>query len=224
MLHPYFPCVLQFNIVSIKRKRFLIAFFGFKPLYVLLICIHILNLRGFTCYNEYKDTLSEFFSTSQSQGEELKNGIVIFVCTFDPFGQGRHYYSFENVCLEDTNLKLNDGTKKILLNTKGILDDVNPNLKKLLDFIDGQRPEDEFTQELSMAVENARHSKKWRLEYMNLELKLRDKYREGENAGKEVEKIESAKRMLADGKLSLNDIALYSSLPIDTIKQLKMQS
>lgn len=59
---------------------------------------------------------------------------------------------------------------------------------------------------------------------MNLELKLRDKYREGENAGKEVEKIESAKRMLADGKLSLNDIALYSSLPIDTIKQLKMQS
>lgn len=107
------------------------------------------------------------------------------------------------------------------------LDNVNHRLKKLLDFIDGQQPEDEFTQELSIAVENARHSKKWRLEYMNLELKLRDKYREGEKAGKQSgikeEKIESAKRMLADGKLSLNDIALYSSLPIDTIKQLKIQ-
>ena len=149
--------------------------------------------------------------------EELKNGIVIFVCTFDPFGQGRHYYSFENVCLEDSSLKLNDGTKKILLNTKGILDDVNPRLKKLLDFIDGQQPEDEFTQELSIAVESAKHSKKWRLEYMNLELKLRDKYREGIKDCAQ----ESAKRMLADGNLSIDKIALYTGLSTEQIRTLQ---
>ena len=169
----------------------------------------------------YQDMIDRNILDKGCDYEELKNGIVIFVCTFDPFGQGRHYYSFENVCLEDTSLKLNDGTKKILLNTKGILDDVNPRLKKLLDFIDGQQPEDEFTHEFSIAVESARHSKKWRLEYMNLELKLRDKYREGEKFGKEEEKIESAKRMLADGGLSIDKIALYTGLSTENIKALQ---
>ena len=45
---------------------------------------------------------------------------------------------------EDQNLPLNDGTQKIILNTKGIFDDVRPELKRLLNFIDGRQPEDSF--------------------------------------------------------------------------------
>lgn len=41
-----------------------------------------------------------------------------------PFHIGRHVYTVENRCLEDTNLLLNDATQKIILNTKGIFDDV----------------------------------------------------------------------------------------------------
>ena len=52
----------------------------------------------------------------------LKKSYVIFICTFDPFGLGRHIYTFENRCSEDTTLTLNDGTVKIILNTKGTLD------------------------------------------------------------------------------------------------------
>ena len=48
---------------------------------------------------------------------ELKKSYVIFVCTFDPFMQGRHIYTFENLCKEDTNLALGDDTKKVILNT-----------------------------------------------------------------------------------------------------------
>lgn len=29
---------------------------------------------------------------------ELKKSYVIFICTFDPYGQGRHLYSFEYLC------------------------------------------------------------------------------------------------------------------------------
>ena len=57
---------------------------------------------------------------------QLKQSFVIFVCTFDPFHIGRHVYTFENRCMEDPNLPLNDGTQKIILNTKGIFDDVRP--------------------------------------------------------------------------------------------------
>lgn len=55
---------------------------------------------------------------------QLKQSFVIFVCTFDPFHIGRHVYTVENRCVEDTNLLLNDATQKIILNTKGIFDDV----------------------------------------------------------------------------------------------------
>ena len=84
----------------------------------------------------------------------MKQSFVIFVCTFDPFHIGRHVYTFENRCVEDPNLPLNDGTQKIILNTKGIFDDVRPELKRLLNFIDGRQPEDSFTQALNKALQH----------------------------------------------------------------------
>lgn len=151
-----------------------------------------------------------------------KFDLVIFVCTFDPFGLGRHFYSFENICIEDHDLSLNDGTKKIMLNTKGILDDISPDLKRLLDFIDGAKPADDFTRDLDSAVKNARLSTKWRVEYMNLQLAYQEKYREGLKVGELAEKKETAKRMLSDGKLSIEEISLYSGLSVEDIKALKI--
>ena len=52
----------------------------------------------------------------------------LFVCTFDPFYIGRHVYTVENRCVEDTNLLLNDATQKIILNTKGIFDQTTINV------------------------------------------------------------------------------------------------
>ena len=50
--------------------------------------------------------------------DELKRSYVIFICTFDPFHQGKAQYTFENLCLEDKNLKLNDGAKKVFFNAR----------------------------------------------------------------------------------------------------------
>ncbi|WP_455721536.1 Rpn family recombination-promoting nuclease/putative transposase, partial [Agathobacter sp.] len=165
----------------------------------------------------YQDLIDLDLIEKGQDYNELKNNIVIFVCTFDPFKLGRHYYSFENICIEDLELKLNDGTKKIILNTKGIIDDISPDLKALLDFIDGNEPEDAFTRKLSVAVEDARLSKKWRVQYMNLQLAYLDKL----NEGKEIAKTEYAKRMLSANKLSLEDISYYTELPIEYLKELQ---
>ena len=48
----------------------------------------------------------------------LPQSIVIFICTFDPFGRERYRYTFVETCREDGEL-LEDGTCKIFLNTKG---------------------------------------------------------------------------------------------------------
>lgn len=118
-------------------------------------------------------TISDDFMYQLDKGMDymqLKQSFVIFVCTFDPFQLGRHIYTFTNRCVEDPDLLLNDGTQKIILNTKGIFDDVRPELKRLLNFIDGRQPEDAFTQDLSEAVESAKRNEKWRLDYMTLQM------------------------------------------------------
>ena len=57
-----------------------------------------------------------------------------------------------------------DETIKIILNTKGTMDDVSPEMKRLLEYIDGQAASDEFTSELDDAVQSARRNEKWRLD------------------------------------------------------------
>ena len=45
---------------------------------------------------------------------QLTNSYVIFICTYDLFGQGLYCYEFENICKDNTELSLNDGRKTII--------------------------------------------------------------------------------------------------------------
>ncbi len=76
-----------------------------------------------------------------------------------------------------------DETVKIILNTKGTMDDVSPEMKRLLEYIDGQAASDDFTRELEDAVQSVRRNEKWRLDYMTLQQEYREKYNEGLEAG-----------------------------------------
>ena len=91
---------------------------------------------------------------------------------------------FENRCIQNPELSLLDGTTKIILNTKGIMDDVTPEMKRLLDFIDGKEPEDDFTRELDEAVQSVGKNEKWRLDYMTLQMNYQEKYEQGIEQGK----------------------------------------
>ena len=44
-----------------------------------------------------------------------------------------------------------------------IKDDVTPEMKRLLDFIDGKEPEDDYTRELAEEVQSVRNNEKWRV-------------------------------------------------------------
>ena len=115
----------------------------------------------------------------------LKKSYVIFICTFDPFGEGRHIYTFCNTCQENTALTLDDDAVKIILSTKGTMDDVSPEMQRILDYIDGKGASDKFTEELEEAVCSARQNERWRLNYMTLEYEYRQRYLEGKEEGRE---------------------------------------
>lgn len=166
------------------------------------------------------------------KGEEYKNlkrSYIIFICTFDLFGKGRHIYTFENRCIQDYGIAFGDETTKIILNTKGTIDDVSPEMKRLLDYIDGQEASDEFTRKLDKAVRAVRNNEKWRLDYMTLEMRYRELYDEaleqgmeqGIEQGLEQGVEQTAIRMLKAGKLSVEEISLYSGLTVEQVLKLK---
>ncbi len=120
----------------------------------------------------------------------LKKSYVIFICTFDLFGAGRQIYHFENLCREDPAIRLDDGTEKIFLNTKGRREaasepeEVGEDLWNLLGYLEGAAPCDAYTEELDKAVRAAREHREWRREYMKLEVMRWDMRREGREEGR----------------------------------------
>ena len=93
-------------------------------------------------------------------GEEstkLKKSYIIFICTFDPFSDGRHLYTFENRCVENLSLTLGDETAEIFLSTKGKKDDVDDEMKDFLAYIENST--DASAQQTSSPLVRAIHKK-----------------------------------------------------------------
>ena len=103
------------------------------------------------------------------------------------------------------------------------MDDVTPEMKKLLDFIDGKEPGDDFTRELDKEVQSVRKNEKWRLDYMTLQMHYQEKYEQGVEQGIEQGNRQSALRMIEAGKLSLEEIALYSGLTLEQVSELEKE-
>ncbi len=138
---------------------------------------------------------------------ELTKSYVIFVCTFDLFGEGRHIYTFENRCIQDTKLALQDEAMTVILNTKGVMNDISPEMQALLSYIDGNNPTDDYTKELEKAVQEVRNNKKWRVDYMTLERKFSEIRKEGREEGREEGRREIAFHLYRKNKFSAKEAA-----------------
>ena len=119
--------------------------------------------------------------------DDLNKTIIIFICPFDPFGEGRHIYTFENICLENTKCKLQDGTTKIFLNTKGTMADVDESVKAFLDYVNGIVGEDPLVREMDEMIRRIKRENEERVSYMTFAMKMMEErkegFREGERQG-----------------------------------------
>ena len=89
----------------------------------------------------------------------LKESIIIFICTFDLFGQEEYIYTFRNMCQQVPGLGLKDGTSKIFLNTRGTKGDISEELKDFLKYIDGNTPECDLSRNIDRRVLEVRENK-----------------------------------------------------------------
>ncbi len=98
---------------------------------------------------------------------------------------------------------LNDGTTKVFFNTSGNIGEINSAAKNILKFIESNEIEDDFTNRLAKEVIKVKENKEWKVEYMTLLMREREKYREGEIKGT----IKTCKNF----NLSFKETVLYIS-------------
>ncbi len=159
-----------------------------------------------------------------SAGEDyrkLKKSFVIFICTFDPFGERRHIYTFENRCKESPSLSLGDETTKIFLNTKGNMHDVDAEMLEFLSYVENTT--DDFAaqaissliREIHKRVTEVKQSKEMEVEYMTLLQRDRENIELGREEGREQGTLLATKIIKLYNK-GMNNKDIADSLQLDS--------
>ena len=157
-------------------------------------------------------------------GDKLKQGqhyssltdsYIIFICPFDRFNRGCHIYTFRERCDEDTSLTLDDGSVKIFLSTKGTIDDVSPELKNFLNYVDSGIVAGNFIQKLDNAVNSVKSNEKARLDFMTFQMYIK----EHEEKVREEERTSIALNMIRAG-LPFDQVQQFTKLTLDKIADL----
>ena len=103
---------------------------------------------------------------------KLKKSFIIFITTYDPYDKGWYMYPFETICSWDSDIKMNDATTRIVLNTKGTKDkeghEVCEEIKEMLSYMNGNAPESDYSKMLDEAVMEVKRSEERRTEYMSI--------------------------------------------------------
>ena len=117
--------------------------------------------------------------------EDLPDTYVIFICDFDPFGDGLYRYSTGTYC-EETGNRINDGVKTIYLNAHGKnRKDIPEELLEFLDYVKntGRRKEistaDPFVRHLQNTIDTIKQDRSIEERYMLLEEMMRNEKQEG---------------------------------------------
>ena len=131
--------------------------------------------------------------------DTLKNTIIIFICPFAVLDGKRHMYTFRNICMEDRETVLPDGATKILLSTKGTMDDITSDMKAFLEYVDGIRGNDEFVREIDREIREIKKQESERVAYMTYAMKIQEERDEAKKEGR-IENIQSNVRSLMQKK------------------------
>ena len=173
---------------------------------------------------------------------ELADSFVIFLCDFDPFGENRYRYTFQNICKESKALYLGDGKVTMFLSTKGRNEGEVPQaLVKFLTYMGADLEEsqqdfqDELVKRFQQSVSRVKTSREMEEKFMVLEEMLREERREGRVQGKAEEIIsfltdlgfvseELSQKILKEKDLSLLSGYLKLAARAESLEQFRKET
>ena len=127
----------------------------------------------------------------------LGDVVILFITPFDPFdAHGNYKYTFRNTCQEDKDLVLDDGVTKVVLNAAGHKGDITQELKEFLQLVAGNvdpkhYAEGSFADRVQRQVHIARRNARWRKEYMDWEMMMRNEREKGREEGRMEERAKT---------------------------------
>lgn len=143
----------------------------------------------------------------------LNDTSLILIAPFDIFGRGLYRYTFEGVCRECPDLKLEDGATRIFINTKGT--NRQDFSQEFLDFMEylmhtsdqnAEKTSSERIKIMHKRIQEIRMSEERGVKYMQKwEERVYDRL-EGKAEGKVIRLVEQIQKKCAKGK-SLSQIA-----------------
>ena len=160
--------------------------------------MQLVNSAELILRSRYYHSEMDMYQIKQGQDyTDLKQSIVIFICDFDPFKDGKSIYTFEATCRENKDIVLADKRKTIFANLRGDREGIEQEVVNLLDYFRTGEPTDEFTRGLQGKVEQLRNDDEWRENRMTIEMREKLIYRQGKKEGI-AEGIEQGIRSLVE--------------------------
>ena len=160
---------------------------------------------------------------SGQQYKELKTSYIIFICMDDIFKKGLAKYTFENLCVEDKETKLNDRTQKVFYICKNYDKLLDARQKAFLRMVTQNSSSDDFTRRVGGLVENAKRNTQWRQQFMEWDREMaymRAKGREeGIVEGARQKAVKAAQNLYANG-VSVDIIAKSLNMTEDQVKEI----
>ena len=152
--------------------------------------------------------------------KELKDSYIIFICLEDIFGKGLAKYTFENLCREDTGIKLMDRAKKLFFICKNCDKMLNEEQKAFLKLVTNNEATNTFTGQVSRLVEDAKHNTQWRIQYMNWERQRTYDFDAGKEEGARQTSVEVARKLLQE-KIAAETVAKCTGLSLEEVTEIK---
>ena len=162
--------------------------------------------------------------------KDLKDSYVIFICIDDIFEKGRAKYIFENLCIDEPSIKLNDRSRKcffIAQNCDKLI--TNKEQYAFLKMVIQNKSESTFTDKILDLVTDAKKNIQWKRQYMDLEREklyayddgLEKGLTQGLEEGTKKKAIEDAKNLLKMNVLTIEQIASAINLSVKEVTALR---
>ncbi|MBQ0041534.1 MAG: Rpn family recombination-promoting nuclease/putative transposase [Clostridiales bacterium] len=135
--------------------------------------------------------------------KRLNDSYVIFIMLEDPFGSGEPIYTFNNICDENPDLKLGDGTVKIFVNAQGICGKINNELRSFIEYLRGDDASSILTRTIDERINRLKRNERWRGEFMTLYENYQYERNEGRKEGREEGLAEGRKEGCKEAYISM---------------------
>ena len=172
-------------------------------------------------------------TTQLESGQDFKNlnsSYIIFICIPDIFKKGLGKYTFENLCLENPEIKLNDRAYKYFFIARNYDKLLNEQQKAFMKCMLSNESSSTFTEKIIRMVKNAKLNTQWRNSFMEFERQLAYSFREGKAEGKaegiaegiDKKAVEASVELLKKG-IAPEIIAECEKLPLERVLELEKE-